>query len=159
MTRDDDSATLRVLRNGLLALALVTTIGIGIELATARHWGSIEQLVAWAAVGLVGLSLGLVVGTPSPGNVRLARVLLVVVVISSLFGVWEHVQANRRAGALDFRYATVWADYSARHQWWLALSGGVGAAPPILPLSLAVTAAMVLLATVGTGSPPHTARA
>lgn len=159
MTRDDDFATLRVLRNGLLALALVTTIGIGVALATARHWGSIEQLVAWAAAGLVCLSLGLVVGTPSHGNVRLARILLVVVVASSLFGAWEHVQANHRAGALDFRYATVWADYSAKHQWWLALSGGVGAAPPVLPLALALTAAMVLLATVGTGSGAQTARA
>lgn len=124
----------------------MTTLGIAGELARSRHWDSIDQLVAWGATGLLGIALALVAGSPSAGHVRAARPVLAAVGVSAVVGTWQHLRANLASGPLDFRYATTWSGFSTKHRWWLAVSGGVGAAPPLVPLLLGMAAAMVWLA-------------
>jgi hypothetical protein len=144
-TADSPSAVLGRVAGALTILAVVLIAGVAVELATARHWHGFEQLIAWASLLLLaaGAALSILGGD---GARRAARAVLAVVGAASAFGVWEHVQANLDSGPLDFRYARTWAGFSAGKQWWLAVSGGVGASPPLVPLVLVLVVALVLLA-------------
>src|SRR3712207_2241375 len=115
-------ATTAALRRGLLWLGAVTTLGIGVELAGEHHSSTPSQQLAWAALGVVGLALALLVGTPSRTRVRVARGLAIAVMISAAWGIWAHVEANYDAGELDFRYADTWASLPEATRWWLAVS-------------------------------------
>src|SRR5215213_5585840 len=106
MDAGDESASL--LRVGLLALAALTTVALGIELAAERHWTQPVQLVAWAALVVLLLAVGLLLGRVSSGRVQAARLLAVLVVISAFFGIWEHVESNHDAGELDREYSARW---------------------------------------------------
>lgn len=140
-----DRSALRTVHRSLLTLAAVLGLGVLVELATARHWHGPEQLIAWAALALVAVGVALL-ARPTAALHRAGRILLAAVAGASLFGVWEHLGANLDAGPLDFRYATTWSDLPVARQWWLAVSGGVGASPPLVPLVLALVVALVLLA-------------
>lgn len=138
------------LRSGVLVVVVVATVGIVVELATSRHWHGGIQLIPWFAAGLLLVATALI-GRGAPGGVRVGRVLAAVVSLASLFGVWEHVEGNYDSGPLDFRYATSWASMSEATRWWKAVSGGVGAAPPIVPGVLALVAGLLVVATFGPG--------
>ncbi len=58
-------ATLALLRRGLLGLAALTTLGITLEMITERHWTQPVQLIAWGALALLALAIGLLWGQPS----------------------------------------------------------------------------------------------
>jgi hypothetical protein len=137
-----------ILRRGLLWLAAVTGAGIGVELAADRHWTQPVQLVAWAALGVIALALLLVAWRPTWWKLRLARLLVIIVMVSAIWGIWEHVYANYDAGALDFEYADVWDGLTEPTRWWLALSKTVGPSPPLAPAALAQAGLAVLLATL-----------
>ena len=64
------------------------------------------------------------------------------------FGMFEHVRANHDAGPLDARYSVRWEMMSARAQWWVAVSKGVGPSPPLAPAVLAQAALCLGLATL-----------
>lgn len=136
-------------RTAVIALAVATTLGIVVELATTRHWNGGTQLIPWFAAGLLLVAAALVV-RDAPTAVRIGRALAAVVTLASVFGVWEHVEGNYDSGPLDFRYATTWASMSEASRWWKAVSGGVGAAPPIVPGALALVAALLVAQTIGT---------
>ena len=138
------------LRSGVLVVVVVATVGIVVELATRRHWHGGIQLIPWFAAGHLLVATALV-GRGAPGGVRVGRVLAAVVSLASLFGVWEHVEGNYDSGLLDFRYATSWASMSDASRWWKAVSGGVGATPPIVPGALALVAALAVVATFDRG--------
>jgi hypothetical protein len=108
---DDTSGPL--LRRGLLALGGLTALGLAVELATERHWTQPLQLVAWAALGGLGLALALLAWSPSCARVRVARLLATLVVGIAVVGVGAHVYANYDAGALDQRYAASWDQLAA----------------------------------------------
>ena len=144
-----DTATATFLRRGLLALAALTIVGIALELITEHHWTQPSQLIAWAALALLAVALGLLVRAGQPWRVRVARLLALAVVASALFGIWEHIAANHDAGPLDRRYAATWATLSTPSRWWLAARKVVGPAPPLAPGALAEAGIAVLLATVG----------
>jgi len=137
-----------VLRRGLLWLAGITIAGIGVELAADRHWAQPVQLVAWAALVLVALALFLVALRPTGPKLRLARLLVMIVMLSAIWGIWEHVYANYDAGVLDFEYADVWDGLTEPTRWWLALSKTVGPSLPLAPAALAQAGLAVLLATL-----------
>jgi hypothetical protein len=137
-----------LLRRGLLWLAGLTNLGIAAELAIERHWTQPSQLVAWLAVAATLVAVWLVARPGTPGRLRLARVLSVVVVLSAVTGIAAHVYANFDAGPLDFRYGDQWDSLSLLEQCWLAVSKTVGPSPPLAPAALAEAAACVLLATV-----------
>ena len=136
------------LRRGLLGLAALTTLALIVELAIERHWTQPAQLIAWAALALVALAIGLVQCRPSAGRVRLGQILAVLVIVSSALGIWQHVAANYDAGPLDFRYADTWETLPEMTRWWLAVTKTVGPSPLLAPGALAQAAMCVLLATL-----------
>ena len=83
-----------LLRRGLLGLAALTTAGITLELITERHWTQRTQLIAWAALALLALAIALLLGQPSVTRVRTAQIFALIVVVSALIGVWQHIAAN-----------------------------------------------------------------
>jgi len=140
-------------RTAVIGLAVATTLGIVVELATTRHWNGGTQLIPWFAAGLLLVAAALIARN-TPGGVTTGRALAAVVTLASAFGVWEHVEGNYDSGPLDFRYATTWASMSEASRWWKAVSGGVGAAPPIVPGALALVAALLVAQTLGGVSDP-----
>ena len=147
MTTSADGAA-SVLRRGLLWVAAITCVGIAVELAVDRHWTQPTQLVAWAALAVSAVAIVLVAAARSAAPVRLGRVLAVVVMLSALLGVWEHVESNYDAGDLDFEYASSWETLSEPMRWWLAATKTVGPSPPLAPGALAQASLCVLLATL-----------
>jgi hypothetical protein len=137
-----------LLRRGLLALAALTALGLAVELASERHWTQPIQLVAWAALGGLAIAIALVGWSPSRTRLQIARSLAVVVVLSAVLGVGEHVYSNYDAGALDQRYATSWDRLSEMDRWGLAVTKSVGPSPPFAPGAMAVAGLAVLLSTV-----------
>jgi hypothetical protein len=137
-----------LLRRGLLWLGGVTTAGIGVELAVSRHWTQPIQLVAWVALGAIGVAIALLLRRPSTARVRLARILAVAVMFSAALGIWEHVYSNYDAGPLDYRYADTWESLTEASRWWLAATATVGPSPPLAAGALAQASLCVLLATL-----------
>ena len=137
-----------LLRRGLLGLAGIMTLGIGVELAVERHWTQPIQLVAWGSVGGLAVALTLVAWAPSRNRVRAARVLAVLVVLSAILGVGAHVYANYDAGVLDQQYSSTWDRLPEVTRWLLAMSKTVGPSPPFAPGALAEAGLGVLLATL-----------
>jgi hypothetical protein len=127
-----------VLRRGLLGLAALTVAGLCVELAVAHHWTQPTQLIAWVALAIMVATIVLMLGTPSPGRVRLARILAIAVMLSALYGYWEHIESNYDAGELDMIYGDRWESLPQSTRWWLAISKTVGPSPPIAPGALEV---------------------
>ncbi len=144
-----DTTTATFLRRGLLALAALTIVGIALELITEQHWTKPSQLIAWAALVVLAVAIGLLVRANRGWRVRVAQLLALVVVASAALGIWEHIEANHDAGPLDGRYAQRWDSLSTPAQWWLAARKAVGPTPPLAPGALAEAGFAVLLATVG----------
>jgi hypothetical protein len=144
-TAEDSAAP--VLRRGLLWLAGLTVVGLTIELAAERHWTQPVQFVAWGALVVTVLAIGLVIGRSSPGRLKLARWLAIAVMISAGLGIWEHIDENHDSGELDQVYGETWDSLPAMTRWWLAASKTVGPSPPLAPGALAVAGFCVLLAT------------
>lgn len=135
-----------MLRRGLLALGALTGVGVALELITERHWKG-SQLLAWGALALAAVALGLLLGQPPARRVRVARLLAALVVATAAVGIWRHVVANYDAGPLDYRYAQSWFGMPALDRWWTAARKGVGPSPPLAPGALALIGLCALLAT------------
>lgn len=146
MSAGDGTSSL--LRRGLLAIAALTTVALAIELAAERHWTQPSQLVAWAALVVLLIAVGLLLGRASSGRVQAARMLAVLAMVTGIFGIWEHIESNHDAGELDQVYSARWDTLPAASRWWLAASKAVGPSPPLAPGALAQAGACVLLATL-----------
>ncbi|MCT9931204.1 hypothetical protein N5079_13360 [Planotetraspora sp. A-T 1434] len=151
--RGDDAQ--RLVRLGLVALTVVDIVGTAFELATERHWRTAVQLVPWGALVLLALTVALYGSRRRRGVIAWIRGLAGVVLLLSLFGIYEHVSANYAAGPLDQRYATTWDALPWTTRWWYALTKTVGPSPPLAPATLAQAAILMLLATVGERGPGH----
>ena len=133
----------------MLVVVVVAMVGIVVELATSRHWHGASSSSLWFAAGLLLVALRWIgrgapaVCAPGAPWLRLSR--------WPACSAWEHVEGNYDSGPLDFRYATSWASMSEATRWWKAVSGGVGAAPPIVPGALALVAGLLVVATFGPG--------
>ncbi|MFN8633318.1 MAG: hypothetical protein U0893_05635 [Chloroflexota bacterium] len=138
-----------LMRRGLLWLGILTSVGIVVELAVERHWTQGTQIIAWVALAVTLVALALAAWAASPNAVRVARILAVVVMVSALYGVWEHVESNYDAGELDREYGDRWESLPTSERWWLAVSKTVGPSPPLAPGALAQAALCALLATAG----------
>jgi hypothetical protein len=139
----------QTLRRGFTMLAGAAIVGTAVELAIERHWDSAVQYIPWVALAVLGAVLMAVIARPSPPVVRGTRVAAVLVGLSSLIGMWEHVDGNFHAGYLDRRYERTWTTMSSTSRWWAAVTRGVGPAPPLAPAILALAAVCVWFATVG----------
>lgn len=142
----DQSSRLRL---ALLGLGALSAAGAVAELSMERHWDGLIQLVPWFAVGAVVVSILLVLAAPNRQTILLARLIAIVVAGATLFGVYEHINENHKAGALDFRYANTWESMSAASRWWKAATKTVGPAPVLAPGVLAEAALCVVAATWG----------
>ena len=141
-------------RRGLVSLVVLSLLGVCLELASSRHWGSFVQILPWILVVLCGVALACILSAQPSRGIPLGRAIAAGVIVVSCFGFWEHWESNHASGALDFRYATTWSTFSVQKQWWMALNGSVGPAPPLVPLSLALIAALVFVVSLG-GSDSH----
>jgi hypothetical protein len=137
-----------MLRHGLVALAAITTAGIVAELAIERHWTQPIQLVAWGAAVALGVGAALLLGFPSRTRVTAVRGLAVVVLLTAVLGVWQHVYSNYDSGPLDRNYSRTWDSLPETTRWWLAISKTIGPSPPFAPGALAEASLALLLATV-----------
>lgn len=86
---------LRKLGGFLFWLAVAVIVGTVAELAMAKHWDEPVQLVPFAVCGAALAALAAVRLRPGTASLRAFWVVMTVVAATSLFGAWEHVQANR----------------------------------------------------------------
>jgi hypothetical protein len=144
--RGTDAATL--VHRGLVALTAIGIFATAFELATERHWNGVEQLIPWIALAVLAVAVGLLF-VPGGRGVPAARVLALLVLGASVYGVLDHVLVNYESGVLDQRYAESWETLPALQQWWLAVTKAVGPAPTLAPGVLGQSALLLLLASVG----------
>ncbi|MFN0072527.1 MAG: hypothetical protein ACKVVP_13665 [Chloroflexota bacterium] len=136
------------LRLGLLILAVLSALATLTELAMERHWTPGTQLVPWVTLGLVAIMSLAVLLRPGRKLIRGVQVIGLLVLLSAVFGVWEHVESNFESGELDQRYSATWDTLPVQTRWWLAMTHEVGPSPPLAPAASAYAALTMLLATV-----------
>ena len=136
-----------LVRGGLLALTVIGILATAFELITERHWNGLEQLIPWVALAALAVAVVLAM-LPGRAAQLLARVLALVVLGASIYGVLDHITVNYNSGPLDQRFAYTWASMPATQRWWYAATKQVGPSPPLAPGVLAQTALLLLLATV-----------
>ena len=90
----DDTATLRALRTGLLALFLFATIATAVELLLLAHDEDAVQLIpiVLAVAGALVAAWNLV--RSSAAGVRTFQILMVLFVASGVAGIFYHYRAN-----------------------------------------------------------------
>jgi hypothetical protein len=137
-----------LVRRGLVALTVVGILAAAFELATERHWNGFEQLIPWIALAVLAVAVGLLF-VPAGRGVSAARVLAVLVLGASAYGVLDHVLVNYESGALDQRYSESWDTLPGLEQWWLAVTKTVGPAPTLAPGVLGQSALLLFLASIG----------
>ena len=134
-------------RRGLIALTVIGILATAFELATDRHWNGFEQLIPWGALAVLAVATLLAV-LPRGWGVTAARVLALLVLAASVYGVITHIVVNYDAGVLDQRYADTWNGLPTLQRWWYAVTKTVGPAPTLAPGVLAQTALLLLLGTL-----------
>ena len=147
MLKAGAAATAVRMRRGLIALTVLGILAAAFELATERHWNGLQQLIPWLALAVLAAAAALVV-VGGDRRVTLARVLALLVLGASLYGVITHILVNYNAGGLDQRYAATWDTLPQGKRWWYAATKTVGPAPTLAPGVLGQPALLLLLATV-----------
>jgi hypothetical protein len=147
MLRRNGAATAVRMRRGLIALTVIGILAAAFELATERHWNGPQQLIPWLALAILAMASTLVLIRRERG-VTAARVLALLVLGASIYGVVDHILVNYNAGALDQRYATTWDTLPPVQRWWYAATKTVGPAPTLAPGVLGQSALLLLLATL-----------
>jgi hypothetical protein len=94
---------------------------------------------------------------PRGRGVTAARVLALLVLGASIYGVVDHILVNFDSGALDQRYADTWDTLPVVERLWYAVTKTVGPAPTLAPGVLGQSALLLLLATVGRPRARHRA--
>lgn len=136
-----------LVRRGLVALTAIGILATAFELAAERHWNGWEQLIAWAALVALVAAVALLL-LPGGRGTTATRVLALLVLGASVYGVLEHILVNVGSGALDQRYADTWESLPLLERGWYATTKTVGPAPPLAPGVLGQTALLLLLATI-----------
>lgn len=129
---------LRRLRTFLLVLGLFLFGGALVELWLVGHTKELVQWIAFALAGAGALAVMLVLFRLRPITVRVLRVCMIVVVLGSLFGMYEHFSGNV-AFAREVK-----PNSTTSELFWRGLQGGN---PLLAPGMLAVAAVLALSAT------------
>ena len=142
-----DASTERLLRRGLVALAVIGTVGVAVELVLLRHWKGAGQVAGWA--GVVGLAAALfaVRAIRSPRAVTAVRALAGIALLVGLVGMALHVHANYEWGPGDSVYGATWATTALPVRLFLAATDTIGKAPAVAPGAISFVALTLLLAT------------
>jgi hypothetical protein len=138
--------TIVLVRRCLLALTAIGIFAAAFELAAERHWNDVVQLIPWFALAVLATAITLLL-LPDGRGTTAARVLALVVLGASIYGVVEHILVNYGAGALDQRYADTWDSLPLLERGWYAITKTVGPAPTLAPGVLGQSALLLLLAT------------
>lgn len=133
------------LRRALLIVAGVIIVGTVAELAMQRHWTKPTQFVAWGSLLALAVGIGLV-ARPTPGRLRVARIIVLVVAVAALFGMWEHIEGNYDAGPLDAVYGEQWDGMSEASRWWVSFIQSVGPSPALAPGVLVIASLCIWFA-------------
>ena len=136
--------TLVLVRRNLLGLTALTILATAFELATVEHWHGLEQLIPWAALALLAVATVL---TLQAGNrVRVTvRVLALLVLGASIYGVLDHIAVNYNSGPLDQRFADTWDSMPLIKRSWYAVTKTVGPSPTLAPGVLGLSGTLLLL--------------
>jgi hypothetical protein len=129
---------LRRLRLFLLALSSLLFAGTLLELSLVNHT---EDAIQWSAfvLGGIGLLVTLsVLARRGPVTVSLLRWCMFLVIVGSLFGIYQHV-SNNIAFEREIQQNSTWS-----HLMWKGLSG---ANPLLAPGTLAVAGLLSLAGT------------
>lgn len=126
------------LRRFLLRVAAFMSVGTIVELALTEHWADAVQILPFVLAGLSFIIIVAVLVRPQVGALRLLRWIMTVVLVGSLFGVYEHLEHNIEF-ALEIRPNAAVADV-----FWGAFAG---ANPLLAPGILAFMAILALAAT------------
>jgi hypothetical protein len=137
-----------LVRTGLIALTVVGILAAAFELAIERHWNGLEQLIPWLALAVLAAATVLVL-IPGGRGVTAARVLALLVLGASIYGVVDHILVNYNSGPLDQNFADTWDTLRLVEQGWYAVTKTVGPAPTLAPGVLGQSALLLLLATLG----------
>jgi hypothetical protein len=87
-------AALQHLRLFLCSLSALVFAGAIAELLSVKHYGDRVQLIPFAMCG-IGLALLLLFWwRPGPGVLKVMRVMMGLIALSSLMGVYEHIEGN-----------------------------------------------------------------
>jgi hypothetical protein len=143
-----------LVRHGLVALTVIGILAAAFELAAERHWNGLEQLIPWLALAVLAVATAMVL-VPGGRGVTAARVLALLVLGASIYGVADHILVNFNSGALDQRYADTWDALPLVERWWYAATKTVGPAPTLAPGVLGQSALLLLLATLDRARAPH----
>ncbi len=126
------------LRRFLLVLSILLFGGALIELWLVGHTADKIQWLAFGLAGLGAIAALVVLFVPGRAAVRVVRICMVVVVLGSLFGIYEHVTGNI-AFAREIQ-----PDLPTGDAAW---KGVQGANPLLAPGILAIAAVLTLSAT------------
>lgn len=138
---------LPLVRRGLIALTVISILSAAFELAAERHWNGVEQLVPWLALAVLAVATAPFL-LPGERGTTITRVLALIVLGASLYGVVDHVLVNFHAGELDQRFADTWDSLPLLLRMWYAVTKTVGPAPTLAPGVLGQAALLLLLATL-----------
>ncbi len=112
-------STAQLLRRAALVTCAVAVVGTTAELLLMGHY---KELFQWSPLVLLALTaLGLIamVVKPTPTTIMLFRYLMLVVLLSSLAGVFFHLKGN-----IEFKLETK-PELSGVALLWQALKGGL----------------------------------
>jgi disulfide bond formation protein DsbB len=104
-----DAIVLSRLRHFLLGLAAFMSVGTVVELALTQHWENGVQILPFVLCGVSFILIMAALLRPQRRWVRLLRWVMVITLIGSLFGVYEHIEHNI-AFALEIRPTAVVSD-------------------------------------------------
>jgi hypothetical protein len=144
-----------VVRRGLVALTVISILATAFELATERHWNGVEQLIPWLALAVLTVATALRL-LPNGRGTTIVRMLALIVLGASLYGVIDHVLVNLHAGELDQRFADTWDSLPLLVRGWYAVTKTVGPAPTLAPGVLGQAALLLLLTTLCDQHRPNT---
>ena len=126
------------LRIFLLAIAGCICAGTIVELLLAEHTETAVQLIPFALCGLGLLAVAAALVRPRRATLIALRVVMPLLILGSLFGVYEHIE-NNLAFELEIRPSATASDV-----WLDALKG---ASPLLAPGVLGLAASLALAAT------------
>ena len=129
---------LRRLRRFLLVLSIFLFGGALVELWLVGHTEKTVQWIAFVLAGAGALAATVVLFHSSRATTRVLRVCMLVVVLGSIFGMYQHVSGNV-AFAREVK-----PNSSTTELFWRGLQGGN---PLLAPGVLAVAAVLALSAT------------
>jgi hypothetical protein len=130
-------STAHYLRRAALGTCAIAVVGTTAELLLTGHY---KELAQWPPLILLGLTaLGLVTLTikPTPTTLSLFRYLMLVVLLSSLAGVFFHLKGN-----IEFKLETK-PGLSGLALYWQALKGGLPVLAPGIMVQIGLLGLML----------------